>query len=110
MTHRNQAALCHVLGFCGFVLPFGHILAPFIWWLVRRDESPYVDVVGKEVINFQLSMTLYYSVSFLLCLLLIGFVFLLLLMLVHIFCMIKATIRALNEDAYYYPMTIRFLR
>lgn len=110
MTHRSQAALCHMLGFCGFLLPFGNILAPFIWWMARRDESPYVNEVGKDVINFQLTMTLYYMVSMLLCLLVIGFVFIMIFFIIHIFCMVKATVRTLNEDAYYYPFTIRFLR
>ena len=30
----------------------GFLLGPLIVWLVKKDESPFVDVCGKEALNF----------------------------------------------------------
>jgi uncharacterized Tic20 family protein len=37
----------------------GHLLAPLIVWLMKRDESPEIDAHGKEAVNFQISMLIY---------------------------------------------------
>ena len=35
-------------------LPLGAAVAPLLLWLWKKDHSHYVDVAGKEVINFNL--------------------------------------------------------
>lgn len=47
---RIIALLCHVS------ILFAQIVLPLILWLVKRDESRFVDLHGKEALNFQLSV------------------------------------------------------
>jgi uncharacterized Tic20 family protein len=47
--------VCHLLSLAGFAVPLGNILGPLILWLVKRNDSPYLDAVGKEVVNFNIS-------------------------------------------------------
>lgn len=44
--------------FFGWLLPFGQLVAPACIWLSKRRESAFVDHHGKEVIRFQLIVTL----------------------------------------------------
>lgn len=49
----------HLLQLSGIFLakiPFVGVIAPLVLWLVKRNESPYLDAVGKEVINFQINL------------------------------------------------------
>ena len=70
---RTWAMLCHFSAFTGFIFPLGgNILAPLILWLIKKEELPFVDDQGKEVLNFQISMTIYFIISGILCIILIG--------------------------------------
>lgn len=110
-TDNSLAVVMHLLGFAGFVLPtFGNILAPLILWLVKRTDSPYLDRVGKEVINFQISYTIYGIIAGMLCFILIGFVILPILGLLWIIFMIIAAVKTGNGEEYRYPATIRLLQ
>ena len=52
--------LCHLLSLTLLIgVPLGNILGPLIIWLIKRDEDPFVDLCGKESLNFQISMTIY---------------------------------------------------
>ncbi len=49
---KTMAMLCHLLGLLtGFV-------GPLILWLVKKDESRFVDHHGKESLNFQITITI----------------------------------------------------
>ena len=48
-------------------LPFVGIVAPLVLWLIKRDTSPYLDAVGKEVINFQINLGIAVAIGLVLC-------------------------------------------
>ena len=87
-----------------------HILAPLAIWLIKRADNPEVDATGKEVLNFQISYSLYTGVSILLCFLLVGFVLLPIVLIVWLICMVLAAVKTSNGEHYRYPFTIRFLK
>ncbi|MFB9054113.1 DUF4870 domain-containing protein [Formosa undariae] len=58
-SQRNIAAFLHLSTFCGFIFPFGNLIAPIILWTMTKDKSMFIDKHGKEVINFQISIFLY---------------------------------------------------
>ena len=87
-----------------------HILAPLAIWLIKRSDSSAIDNTGKEVLNFQISYSIYTGVSILLCFVLVGFLFLPVVLVTWIVCMVLAAMKTSNGEAYRYPYTIRFLR
>ena len=87
-----------------------HILAPLAIWLIKRSDSSAIDTTGKEVLNFQISYSIYTGVSILLCFVLVGFLFLPVVLVTWIVCMVLAAMKTSNGEAYRYPFTIRFLR
>jgi uncharacterized Tic20 family protein len=105
------AMLCHLTGLSVYIgIPFGHIIAPLIIWLIKKDEFPFVDEQGKEALNFQISVTIYCIVAGLLCIILIGFVLLPVILVADIILIIIATVKTNKGESYRYPLTIRFIK
>lgn len=123
---RSWCIGLHLSGFSGILLGWSlmHILAPLAIWLIKRADSPEIDTTGKEVLNFQISYTVYSLIagalcwiSAALCVVLIGFALLPLalialglVVITWIVCMILAAVKVSNGETYSYPFTIRFLK
>jgi len=102
--------LAHATALVGFLVPVaGHIVGPLIIWLAKRNDSPQIDDHGKESINFQISMLIWYCVAGLLCLILIGIPILILLHLLNIIFVIVASIQASEGKLYRYPLSLRLI-
>jgi hypothetical protein len=98
------AILCHVSLFLGV----GFIL-PLIIYLVKRGESKLVAAHAKEVLNFHLSLLIYFICAIPLVFILIGIPIFLGLGLMAFICAIVAAIQASEGGFYFYPLTIRFI-
>lgn len=85
-------------------------IVPLILWLVKRDESAFIDAHGKEAMNWNISLIIYSIVSFVLVLVLVGIFLLLALMLADVVFSILAAVAANKGEYYRYPMAIRFIR
>lgn len=112
MKPNSWAVLCHLGGLAGYLANgIGSILVPLVLWLVKRDEIPEVDAHGKEAVNFNISVSIYYVVLIVLAFVTFGLAapLLLVLSLFHIICIIQAAIRANNGEMYRYPFTIRLV-
>jgi len=104
------SVICHLLGLACFVFPLGNIFGPLILWLIKRVDSPYLDAVGKEVINFNISWAIYTILAALSCFLLVGFVVLPIVMIVWLILVIRGALAASDGRWYRYPLTLRFLK
>jgi uncharacterized Tic20 family protein len=108
---RTWGLFCHLSAFALFIFPpFGNVLGPLIIWLIKKDESPYVDKQGKESLNFQISFSIYAFVSGILAIIVIGFFLLLALGVAWVVLIIVATLKASNREEFAYPLSIRFIR
>ncbi len=106
---RNWGMFCHLAAFAGYVVPFGNIIGPLIIWLMKREESSFIDAQGKESLNFQISFTIYMFVAFLLIFIFIGFILIPLLILMQFIFIIVASLKAQDGGIYRYPLSIRFV-
>jgi len=108
---QTWCVLAHATALVGFFVPLaGHIVGPLIIWLSKREDSPEINAHGKESLIFQISMLIYNAVSAILCLVLIGFVFLGVLHILNIIFVIIASIRASEGKLWRYPLTIRLIK
>jgi uncharacterized Tic20 family protein len=108
---QTWCVLAHATALVGFFVPLaGHIVGPLIIWLSKREDSAEIDAHGKESLNFQISMLIYNAISAILCLVLIGFVFLGVLHILNIIFVIIASIRASEGKLWRYPLTIRLIK
>jgi len=56
---RNWGLAIHLAGVLGmlFIPPVGNILAVLVVWLIKRNESEFLDLNGKEALNFQITLS-----------------------------------------------------
>ena len=61
---RRWITILHLSALAGFVLVgLGQILGPLIVWLLKKNDVPGLDAAGKEVMNFQISWTIWWLLS-----------------------------------------------
>ncbi len=105
---RMWATFCHLAGLLSLTgIPFAGLLGPLVIWLVKEEQSPFVDDQGREAINLQISMGIYTVVAAFLCIVLIGIPILAALALAEIVFIILACVRSNEGELYRYPLTIR---
>lgn len=107
---RSWAMLCHLLGLAGYVVPFGNIIGPLVWWLMKKDQSWFVNDQGKEALNFQISLTIYVIISLLLMLVLVGILLLAIVGIGGLILTIIGAIKANEGVQYRYPLTLRLIK
>ena len=106
---RNWAMFCHLVAFTGCVVPLGNIIGPLMMWLLKREEWLLVDDQGREALNFQISWTIYFAVSIVLCFVLIGLLLVPLLLLTNLILVVRATVQASEGVRFRYPGTMQFV-
>ena len=108
---RSWCIGLHLSGLSGIVLGFAlaHIIVPLVIWLVKRADSPQINATGKEVLNFQISYSIYLAVSGLLCFVFIGLLLFPILFVAWVTLTIIAAVKTSNGEEYRYPGIIRFL-
>lgn len=102
------AMFCHLSTFSCFVIPFGNIIGPLIIWILKKEQYPLVDDQGKEALNFQISLTIYFIASIILIFMIIGIPLLILLIFFDLIITIIAAVKANEGSKFRYPFTIRF--
>jgi len=119
----SAISLMHYSQLLNFIGPFGLII-PLVLWSSKKLEIKDMDIHGKNVINFQISLLIYIIVfflllfvSFILALVLIGFIFMFLLSIVGIALFLLTIVppilgglAASRGEIYKYPMSIKFIK
>jgi uncharacterized protein len=107
---RMWGTFCHLAGLSLLLgVPAGNIVGPLVVWVLKKDESHYVDEQGKNALNFQISWMIWMVASALSMLLLVGLVLLPLTLIAWLVLTIVGTVRASRGEQMRYPLTIRFL-
>lgn len=102
---RNLAMLSHLLG-----IVLG-VIGPLIIWLIKKDESPFVDDQGKEALNFQITVLIAMAGVTVIAIITCGFGALLappVMVVDLVFCIIAA-LKASGGQHYRYPITTRLI-
>lgn len=106
---KTWAMLCHLSALAGFIFPLGNIIGPLVVWLIKKDESEFVDDQGKESLNFQISFTIYCIIAAFLVFFIIGIFLLVALGVLFLVLVIIATVKANSGEKFRYPLSIRFI-
>jgi uncharacterized Tic20 family protein len=109
--NRAMAVWSHWGGF------FAWIVVPMIFYLLEKDKRSFVAWHAREALNFQISITIYYTLAVpIMCLffidawfLLAGFLLVALLGLFELVAIILASLAAGRGQRYRYPLTIPFV-
>ncbi|MDA0771031.1 MAG: orotate phosphoribosyltransferase [SAR202 cluster bacterium Casp-Chloro-G4] len=105
-----MAMYVHASTFAGLVIPFGNVIGPLIIWLMKREESPFVDRHGRTALNFQISLTIYMLISLILVFIFVGVLMLIGLFIFEVVMTIIALVKASEGKEYNYPLAIPFFK
>lgn len=89
---------------------FSALIGPLIIWLLKKDESAFVDFHGKEYLNFFISFSVYSIVASILMFVLIGFILLPVIGILVIVFTIIGAVKAYNGEIYHMPLVFRILK
>lgn len=101
---RLFAAAIYVISF------FTAFIGPLVIWLIKKDESSYVDYHGREYFNFFISYTVYSIICTILMIVLIGFLAIWVVGALYFVFTIIAAIRAYEGKTYRIPFIFRLIR
>ena len=101
---RTLAILAHILTIVS------SFIAPLVIYLLKKDESAFVSEHAKESLNFQITMFILFMISFILMLVLIGFLLIWLLSIANLVLVVIATIKANENKMYRYPINFRLIK
>jgi len=64
-TERGMAAVTHLSGLAGYIIPFGGVLVPIIIWMVKKD-SAVISSIAKQAVLLNCVVFLLFVGSFVL--------------------------------------------
>lgn len=104
---KTLAMVCHLLGLTGFI-------GPLVIWLMKKNESPIVNTHGKESLNFQISIHIYFIsailFSHILPLVELVVLFAVAVMIFNYAMIIQATIKTNKGEDFKYPLSLRLIK
>ena len=117
---NNWAGGVHVAAFILAVFTswsagIGGMVAAFIVWLMKKDESSFIRKHAAEAFNFNFSMFVYAAASLLFVVFTLGIGVLviwpvwILLAIIWLWCTIEAAIAGFDGKEYRYPLSIRLM-
>jgi uncharacterized protein len=107
----NQWAMfLHLSLLTSLIVPVSGLIISILIWQLKKEEIPQIEVHGRNMANWELSLLIYGIISVILTPFLIGFPLLAALIGCKIVFPIIAGLNANEGKAWQYPLAIRFLR
>ena len=105
------AMLCHLSGLAIFLgIPFGNLIGPLVFWLIKKDESDFVEDQAREALNFQITVLIALFAAGLSIFAVIGCVLTPGVVVANIVFCILAAMTANDGRTYRYPLTLRLIK
>lgn len=101
---RMLAAILYVVSL------FFPIIGPLVIWLLKKDESSFINYHGREYFNFFISYTVYSVISGILIFLIVGIFLLWILGIMALVFTIIAAVKAYEGNEYRFPLIFRVIR
>lgn len=111
MRQDNQLlVITHLSQLVTLITGFGSLLIPLVLWLTQKEKVYQMDEHGKNILNFQLSLIVYFLICIPLILLFgLGILGFIVLGLISVVFPIINAVRASNGEVPKYPISINFI-
>ena len=108
---KQLLVLTHLSQLLDFVTGIGGFIVPLVLWLTKKDEVSGMDLHGKAILNFRISMFIYILICIPLILLLgLGILGIIAIAISYMIFPIINAIKASNNEAPSYPFSIIFIK
>lgn len=107
--------LCHLSAFAALfnvmsIVPIFNILGPLVIWLLKKNESPFIDTQGKRALNFQITVSIAWLICIPLVFLLVGIFLLYAVAIADLVFVIIASIKTNQGEDYHYPWSLNLIK
>lgn len=100
----NMSMLMFILAiFTGF-------LGPLILWLVKKNESKFIDAQGKEILNYTITMIMVLLINIPLWFIIIGILIHFAVLIASLVFFIMGAVKASKGQFYRFPVALRLLK
>ncbi len=100
---KNIATVTHLAGTVFSFVP------ALIVWILKKDDSAYLNDQAKEALNFQITMLIAQFIAGILVWVLIGFILIPIVWIINVVFCIIAAVTTSKGEAYRYPLCIRLI-
>jgi len=109
---RTWATVTHAVAGAAMILSAGTLgfVVALVIYLVYKDKGPFVRQHAADAVNIQLNALLWFIVSGILVLVLVGIALLAVVPIVATVLHVIGAIKAYNGEEHWSPLTIRFVR
>lgn len=107
MDENTFCTIMHLSQFAGVILPVLGFVLPIVMWQVGKDGNANVDKHGRMILNWMISFAIYMFIAGILVFVAVGVPILIVLMILNLIFVIKATIKANEGKFWAYPMTLK---
>ncbi|NQZ58621.1 MAG: DUF4870 domain-containing protein [Lentisphaeraceae bacterium] len=107
---RLWSMLIHLSLLFGHAIPGAGFVVPIVIWQMKKDESALIDEHGKNVVNWLISLLIYFVIAGLLAFVAIGIPLLILVGVIAIVFPILGGIKANEGIVWKYPLTMSFIK
>ncbi|SFT41888.1 hypothetical protein SAMN05216474_0454 [Lishizhenia tianjinensis] len=110
MSINQYSMLMHLSPLTSILFSFVGIALPIIMWSTQKNQSKTIDKHGKNILNWMISLIIYFTLSYLLSIIFIGLIFLIILGGLGLIFAIIGAVKASNGQFYKYPLSIPFFK
>lgn len=108
---KQLLVITHLSQLLDFVTGIGGFIVPLIIWLTQKEQVAGMDMHGKMILNFQISLFIYSIISIPLIFLFgLGIFILIAIGLIALILPIINAIKVSNGEMPDYPLSIKFLK
>lgn len=108
---RQLLIITHLSQLLDLVTGFGGFIVPLIIWLTQKDKVAEMDMHGKAILNFQISLFIYSLICIPLIIFLgLGIILLIIIGIIALVFPILNAIKVSNGEMPYYPLSIEIIK
>lgn len=109
---KKWLLLLHGTPVLGMVLPLCNILFPLFLWIHKREDNRVYDIHGRAIVNFQITMTILFFLSFIALITVEKWGFFLFMAIIPyaVIVMVINILFAVRDQKCYYPLSLPFLK
>ena len=106
LAEKDEKLFASLAHFSGIV----SVIGPLVFWILKKNDSPFVDDQGKEALNFQITLFIALSACTLLSCFGFGIPLVGILLVVNVIFCIIAGVAANDGKVYRYPFALRLIK
>lgn len=110
METNTFCMLMHLSQLSSFLIPFAGLILPIVMWATNKDQSPKIDIQGKNIVNWMITLTIVAIIGAILTFVFIGIFIIIAVGIASVVFAILGAIKSNEGELYQYPFSFEFIK